>query len=93
MLLVVVINNPDNTVTVQSSAWTIAPDGILATKLPNHRLVRNSTSGAFTDLMITNIVLEDDGTVYNCGALGTTITSSVVLNVKGNAYVCSHVSI
>ena len=81
---VIVLNNPDNTVAVQSSVWIIAPDGIQATRLPNHRQMFNSTTGAFTDLVITNVTLEDDNTVYSCTATGATITSSVVLNVIGN---------
>ena len=81
---VIVINNPDNTTTVQSSVWTVAPDGILATTLPNHRVVFNSTTGGFTDLVITNVTLEDNNTVYSCTSTGAIITSSVVLNVTGN---------
>ena len=52
--------------------------------IPNHSLVFNSTTGGFTDLVITNVRLEDDNIVYSCTATGTTITSSVVLNVTGN---------
>ena len=43
----------------------------------------NFTTGGFTDLVITNVTLEDDNTVYTCTAIGSTITSSVVLNVTG----------
>ena len=68
----------------------MTPDGTLATTLPNHILMFNSTTGGFTDLVITNITLEDDNTVYNCGAGGVTITSSVVLNVTGNMCTCEH---
>ena len=81
---VIVIISADNTTSVQSSVWTIAPDATLPTLLPNHRLLFNSTTGAFTDLMITNVTLEDDNTVYTCSAIGATIISSVVLNVTGN---------
>ena len=80
----VIVLISDNTTTVQSSAWT--RDGTLATTLPNHRLMFNSTTGGFTDLVITNVTLEDDNTVYNCADTGATITSSVVLNVTGNMY-------
>ena len=86
--VIIVFISADNTTTVQSTVWTIAPEGIIATTLPNHRLVFNSTTGAFTDLVITNVTLEDDNTVYNCGAAGATITSSVVLNVTGNLCIC-----
>ena len=61
------------------------------TPIPNHRLVFNSTTGRFTDLVITNVTLEDDNTVYSCSSTGATITSSVVLNVTGNfmyTYLC-----
>ena len=50
----------------------------------NHNQTFNSTTGGFTDLVITNVRLEDDNTVYSCTAIGTTIASSVVLNVTGN---------
>ena len=85
---VIVLISADNTTTVQSSVWT--RDGTLATTLPNHRLMFNSTTGGFTDLMITNVTLEDDNTVYTCSASGSTITSSVVLNVTGNMCTCEH---
>ena len=85
---VVVLNNPDNTTIVQPSVWTT--NGVLASTLPNHRLVFNSTTGAFTDLMITNVTLEDDNTVYTCTDNGGTITSSVVLNVTGT-YIHSYI--
>ena len=72
--------------------WTRAPDGIVATTLPNHRQVMNSTTGVLTDLMITNVTMEDDSTLYNCSfsANDNTITSSVVLNVTGNICTCEH---
>ena len=83
----------DNTTTVRDSVWTIAPDGIPAASLPNHRLVINSITGAFTDLVITNVTLEDNNTVYTCSdGNGITITSSVVLNVTGNN-IHTHVNI
>ena len=87
---VVVRNNPDNTTTVQDSLW-ILQSGSIATSLPNHRQVFNSTIGGFTDLVITNVTLEDDNTVYFCTATGTAIASSVVLNVTGNMYTCEHI--
>ena len=61
------------------------------TTIPNHRVVFNSTTGTFTDLVITNVTLEDDNTVYNCAATGATITSSVVLNVTGNMHTCERI--
>ena len=84
---VVVLNNPDNTITVQPTVWSRNISGILTTVAtgtpPNHRLVFNSTTGGFTDLVITNVTLEDDNTVYNCSGIAATINSSVVLNVIG----------
>jgi len=50
----------------------------------NHRIVFNSTYNANTDLVITNIGLEDDNTEYECTAGNSDITSSIVLNVTGN---------
>ena len=49
----------------------------------NHDVVFNSTTGVRTDLVITNITLEDDNTVYTCNNTDDSITSSVVLNVSG----------
>ena len=51
--------------------------------IPNHDIVFDSTTGGFTDLVITNVTLEDNNTVYTCTATSATITSSVVLNVAG----------
>ena len=51
--------------------------------IPNHNVVLNSTTGVPTDLVITNVTLEDDNTVYTCNSTDHNITSSVVLNVSG----------
>ena len=51
--------------------------------IPNHNQTLNSTTGVFTDLVITNVTLEDDNTVYTCTSNGNGITSFVVLNVSG----------
>ena len=77
----------DNATTVQPSVWT--RNGVLATAITNHRLVFNSTTGGFTDLVITNVTLADDNTVYTCTDTSVTITSSVVLNVTG-IYICTY---
>ena len=89
---VVVFINPDNTVIVQSTVWSRNINGMITpiTTIPNHRVVFNSTTGAFTDLVITNVTLEDDNTVYSCSATGATITSSVVLNVTGKVCTCEY---
>ena len=94
---VIVINNPDNTTSVRDTVWSRNISGMITTlsaltPIPNHRVVFNSTTGAFTDLVITNVTLEDNNTVYTCSAAGAAITSSVVLNVTGNlrtyTYIC-----
>ena len=51
--------------------------------IPNHRVILNSTTGSLTDLVITDVTLEDDNTVYTCNSSDDSITSSVVLNVSG----------
>ena len=52
--------------------------------LTNHQIMFNSTYNANTDLVITNVVLEDDNTEYECTVQNSGITSSLVLNVTGN---------
>ena len=86
---VVVLISADNTTSVRDSVWSRNTSGIITTistqtPIPNHRLLFDSTTGAFTDLVITDVTLEDNNTVYSCSAAGTSITSSVVLNVTGN---------
>ena len=51
--------------------------------IPNHNQIFNSTTGVLTDLVITNVTLEDDNTVYTCSSADNSISSSVVLNVSG----------
>ena len=51
--------------------------------IPNHNQILNSSTRVFTDLVITNVTMEDDNTVYTCASNGNDITSSVVLNVSG----------
>jgi len=52
--------------------------------LTNHQFVFSSTYNANTDLVITNVLLEDDNTEYECTTPSSGITSSLVLNVTGN---------
>ena len=52
--------------------------------IPNHNQTHNS--GASTDLVITNVTLEDDNILYTCTNTDGSITSSVVLNVSGKLY-------
>ena len=90
---VIVFISADNTTTVQPTVWSRNISGMITTisaqtPIPNHRLVFNSTTGAFTDLVITDVTLEDNNTVYICSTVGATITSSVVLNVAGT-YICN----
>jgi len=51
--------------------------------LTNHKFGYNSTYGANTDLVITNVSQEDDNTEYQCSISLSNITSSIVLNVTG----------
>ena len=46
--------------------------------IPNHNQIFNSTTGVLTDLVITNVTLEDDNTVYTCSSADNSISSSVV---------------
>ena len=61
--------------------------------IPNHNQMLNSTTGSFTDLVITDVTLEDNNIVYTCNSTDDSITSSVVLNVSGmyvhiNVHLC-----
>ena len=58
--------------------------------IPNHNQIFNSTTGVRTDLVITDVTLEDDNTVYSCNSTDNNITSSVELNVLGKLYVCTY---
>ena len=58
--------------------------------IPNHNQILNSTTGVFTDLVITDVTLEDDNTVYTCNSSDDSTTSSVVLNVLGKLYLCTY---
>ena len=82
---VIVFISDNGTVTVHSNLWRRNISGMITvqTRIPNHRLVFNSTTLAITDLVITNVTLENNNTVYSCSAIGANITSSVVLNVTG----------
>ena len=85
---VIVFINADNATYALSSLWS--RDLILATTLPNHSQVFNSTIGVATNLVITNVTLEDDNNVYICSNPDLSVTSSVVLNVTGNMCKCEH---
>ena len=49
--------------------------------IPNH--IVNSINGFSTDLVITDVTMADNNTVYSCGSNDGSINSSVVLNVTG----------
>ena len=51
--------------------------------LTDHQIKFNSTYSANTDLVITNVKLEDDNTEYECTVQNSNVTSSIVLNVTG----------
>ena len=82
--------NPDNTTIVLDSVWSRDGMSLEVTNtsgsffIPNHNPTFNSITGGFTDLVITNITLDDNNIPYTCTATGTSMTSSVVLNVTGN---------
>ena len=52
--------------------------------LTNHQIVFNSAYNAITDLVITNVTLEDDNIKYECSDRNRNINSLLVLNVTGN---------
>ena len=86
---VIIQTNPDNTTAVQNTVWSRNGMPVQVTNtsgnffIPNHSIQFNSITRAFTDLVITDVTLEDDNMAYTCTAAFTTITSSVVLNVTG----------
>ena len=69
---------------VVDPAWRRNGTLVDTSVLNNHWFVFNSTYNANTDLVITNVTLEDDNTEYECTALNSGLTSSIVLNVTGN---------
>ena len=78
----IVFINDNDEANEQDSIWTRNGTRVVATT-PNHRLMMNSTTGRITNLIITNVTLADDNSVYNCTDNGATIASFVVLNVTG----------
>ena len=76
---VVFNDNPQNAVWYRNGTSV----GVGSNFIPNHNVVLNSTTGARTDLVITDVTVEDDYTVYTCNSTDNSITSSVVLNVTG----------
>ena len=82
----------NNIILERDSIWT-RNGTLITTDTPNHRLMFNSTTGLITGLVITNVALADNNTVYTCTDNGATITSSVVLNVTGNYCMYAYVRI
>ena len=86
---VIVRINPDNTTIVIDSAWSRDGMPVIVTNtsgnffIPNHNPTFNSTTGGSTDLVITNVTLDDNNTPYTCTATNAPIISSIVLNVTG----------
>ena len=66
------------------SVWRRSGTFVDTNVLIDHRIVYNSTYRANTDLVISNVGLEDDSTEYECSVQNSYITSSIVLNVTGN---------
>ena len=93
---VIMQTNPDNSTFVATTIWAMNGMSVEVTNssgaffIPNHSTRFNSTTGGITDLVITDVTLEDNNTVYTCTATGASITSSVVLNVLGKLYMCTH---
>ena len=76
---VVFNGNLQNAVWFRNGMLVRGDDGFI----PNHNQIVNSTTGSLTDLVITDVTLEDNNTVYTCNSGNNNITSSVVLNVSG----------
>ena len=79
--------NPQNSVWYRNGTQVRVGNNLI----PNHNQILNSTTGSLTDLVITNVTLEDDNIVYTCNSSDGSITSSVVLNVSGKLCVCTYI--
>ena len=97
---VIIFTSASDVVTVQSTVWSrngmsvieaVNSSGIFY--IPNHNQLRDPDTGLLSDLVITNVRLEDNNTVYTCTASGSGITSSVMLNVTGKLYLYLYVCI
>ena len=87
---VIIFTSASNVVTKQAIVWN-RNNGESVTNKTNHNQLHDPDTGKASDLVITNVRLEDDNTVYTCTAPGSNITSSVVLNVTGKFYLCIYV--
>ena len=77
----IVFNNNLNATLPSNSNWQ--RNGMTIDGLLNHVEIIDPGTGLPTNLMITNVTLEDDNSVYTCASNDDNITSSVVLNVSG----------
>ena len=97
---VIIFTSASDVVTVQTTIWSRNEMAVIETVnssgtfyISNHSQPINPDTGLpSNDLVITNVRLDDDNTVYTCTATGSGITSSVMLNVIG-IYTCVHVDI
>ena len=74
-----------------SSTWSRDGSHIIATNSnetynSNYDIVFNQTTGAFSDLIITNAWIELDNTLLSCGNVGTNIIFNIEIAVEGNIY-------
>ena len=98
---VIIRTDPDNSTFIETTVWSRngmpvqVNNGSGIFFLSNHALVFNSTTGGFTDLVITDVTLDDNNTMYSCASSASIISSSVVLNVIRKLYIlyCVHVYI
>ena len=87
---VIIFTSSGGEVTVQTTVWSRNGMPVIETMnssgtfyIPNHSQLVDPDTGVQSDLVITNVRLEDDNTVYTCTAARSDITSSVMLNVIG----------
>ena len=86
---VIIFTSASDVVTVQSTVWS--RNGLSVINIPNHNQLLDPDTGVPSDLVIINVRLGDDNTVYTCTATGSSINSSVVLNVIGKLYLYLYV--
>ena len=96
---VIIQTNPNNMTVVTTTIWSRNGMPVQVNNgsgnffIPNHSTVFNSTTGAITDLVITDVTLEDDNTVYTCTSASASMTSSLVLNVTGSNCTYTYVTL
>ena len=87
---VIIFTSSGGLVTSQATIWTRNGMPVIETVnssgtfyIPNHSQLVDPVTGLASDLVITNVTLEDDNANYSCTAATTDIASSVMLNVIG----------